>query len=132
VVLPSLIIVGLMVIPYVDVNRGQRLLHLERAQVRHRTFLSVLACGGMITSACSSAARLNLFMPGLLDPHKSFRCQHRLALHRRIRSEMGAMLFGAICVLGWLVGSRALLAWKKTSGDAAAGHAGYGSSQHSS
>ena len=40
VVMPTLIIVGLMVIPYIDSqSAGHRLLHLEAAQVRHRDVL---------------------------------------------------------------------------------------------
>ena len=58
----------------------------------------------------------NLFMPwDYWDPHKVVPLTNiDLPYKLGFRSEMGAMLFGAICVLGWLVGiPGAVWQWKK-------------------
>jgi hypothetical protein len=120
VVLPSLIIVGLMVIPYVDVNpRGNGYYTWSERKFAIATFL-VGFLGmwvGMITiGVFFRGPGWNLFMPwDYWDPHKVVPLVNiDLPYIVGIRSEMGAMLFGAICVLGWLVAiPGAFWQWKK-------------------
>src|SRR5947209_1609665 len=110
VVLPSLIIVGLMVIPYVDINpKGNGYYTWTERKFAITTFL--VGFLGMWVGRTTSGVFFggpgwSLFMPwGYWDPHL-VRALTNIALPYLlgIRSEMGAMLFGAICVLGWLVG----------------------------
>ena len=120
VVLPSLIIVGLMIIPYVDVNpRGNGYYTWSERKFAIATFL-VGFLGmwvGMITiGVFFRGPGWNLFMPwDYWDPHKVVPLTNiDLPYRLGIRSEMGALLFGAICVLGWLVAiPGAIWQWKK-------------------
>src|ERR1700682_2937073 len=120
VVLPSLIIVGLMVIPYVDVNpKGNG----SSTWTGRKFALSGCLVGclwmwvGMIfIGVFLRGPGWNLFMPwDYWDPHKVVPLANiDLPYIVGIRSEMGAMLFGAICVLGWLVAiPGAFWQWKK-------------------
>src|SRR5205809_784963 len=109
VVLPSLIIVGLMVVPYIDTNpKGNGYYTFSERKFAIATFL-VGFLGmwvGMITiGVFFRGPGWNLFMPwDYWDPHKVVPLVNiDLPYIVGIRSEMGAMLFGAICILGWLV-----------------------------
>src|SRR5438876_5967469 len=120
VVLPSLIIVGLMVIPYVDINpKGNGYYTWTERKFAISTFL-VGFLGmwvGMITiGVFFRGPGWNLFMPwDYWDPHKVVPLTNiDLPYFLGIRSEMGAMLLGAILVVGWLVGvPGAVWQWKK-------------------
>jgi len=108
-----------MVIPYVDVNpRGNGYYTWSERKFAIATFL-VGFLGmwvGMITiGVFFRGPGWNLFMPwDYWTRTRSFRWSTSTCLTRRIRSEMGAMLFGAICVLGWLVAiPGAFWQWKK-------------------
>ena len=120
VLLPSLIIVGLMVIPYIDINpRGNGYYTWSERKFAIATFL-VGFLGmwvGMITiGVFFRGPGWNLFMPwDYWDPHKVVPLTNiDLPYFLGIRSEMGAMLLGAILVVGWLVGvPGAVWQWKK-------------------
>src|SRR5712675_2147271 len=120
VVLPSLIIVGLMVIPYVDINpRGNGYYTFRERKFAIGTFVFgflVLWVGMISIGVFFRGPGWNLFMPwDFWDPHKVVPLTNiDLPYKLGIRSEMGAMLFGAVCVLGWLVGiPGAVWQWKK-------------------
>src|SRR5512141_1545107 len=105
VLLPSLIIVGLMIIPYVDVNpRGNGYYTWTERKFAIATFL-VGFLGlwiGMITiGVFFRGPGWNLFMPwDYWDPHKVVPLVNiDLPYIVGIRSEMGAMLLGAVLVL---------------------------------
>jgi cytochrome b/b6/petD-like protein len=120
VLLPSLIIVGLMIIPYVDINpKGNGYYTWSERKFAIATFLVgfIGMWVGMITiGVFFRGPGWNLFMPwDYWDPHKVVPLTNiDLPYRLGIRSEMGAMLFGAVCVLGWLVGiPGAIWQWKK-------------------
>jgi hypothetical protein len=122
VLLPSLIIVGLMVIPYVDINpKGNGYYTWTERKFAIGTFLVgfVGMWVGMITiGVFFRGPGWNLFMPwDYWDPHKVVPLTNiDLPYFLGIRSEMGAMLLGAILVGGWLVGvPGAVWQWKKDS-----------------
>jgi uncharacterized membrane protein len=122
VVLPSLIIVGLMVIPYVDINpRGNGYYTWTERKFAITTFL-VGFLGmwvGMITiGVFFRGPGWNLFMPwDYWDPHKVVALTNiDLPYFLGIRSQPVALAFGALCVGGWLVGiPAAVFLWKKDS-----------------
>ncbi len=122
VVLPALIIIGLMVIPYVDVNpKGNGYYTFAERKFAVSTFL-VGFLGlwlGMITiGVFFRGPGWNLFMPWeYWDPHKVVPLTNvDLPYFLGIRSDPGAMIFGLICVGGWLVGiPGAVWYWKKES-----------------
>ena len=122
VVLPSLIIVGLMVIPYVDVNpRGNGYYTWSERKFAIATFLVGFLgmCVGMITiGVFFRGPGWNLFMPwDYWDPHKVVPLTNiDLPYFLGIRSPMGAMIFGLVAVGGWLVGiPAAVWRWKQNS-----------------
>src|SRR5216684_3477347 len=122
VVLPSLIIVGLMVIPYVDINpKGNGYYTWKERKFAISTFVFgflVLWVGMITIGVFFRGPGWNLFMPwDYWDPHKVVPLTNiDLPYILGIRSEMGAMLFGLICVGGWLVGvPGAVYKWKKDS-----------------
>jgi hypothetical protein len=122
VVLPTLIIVGLMVIPYVDVNpKGNGYYTFTERKFAVSTFL-VGFLGlwvGMITiGVFFRGPGWNLFMPWeYWDPHKVVPLTNvDLPYFLGIRSNLGAMIFGLVCVGGWLVGiPGAVWRWKRES-----------------
>jgi uncharacterized membrane protein len=122
VVLPSLIIVGLMVIPYVDINpKGNGYYTWKERKFAISTFCFgfLILWVGMITiGVFFRGPGWNLFMPwDYWDPHKVVPLTNvDLPYFLGIRSEMLAMLFGLVCVGGWLVGvPGAIYQWKKNS-----------------
>jgi hypothetical protein len=122
VVLPSLIIVGLMVIPYVDINpkgNGYYTWNERKFAIGTFVFGFLVLWVGMITiGVFFRGPGWNLFMPwDYWDPHKVVPLTNiDLPYYLGIRSEMVAMIFGAICVGGWLVGiPGAIYKWKKDS-----------------
>src|ERR671937_48116 len=122
VLLPSLIIVGLMIIPYVDINpKGNGYYTWSERKFAVTTFL-VGFLGlwvGMITiGVFFRGPGWNLFMPwDYWDPHKVVPLTNiDLPYFLGLRSEMAQMLFGLICVGGWLVGiPAAVYLWKKNT-----------------
>ena len=115
VVLPSLIIVGLMVIPYVDINpKGNGYYTWSERKFAIATFL-VGFLGmwvGMITiGVFFRGPGWNLFMPwDYWDPHLVRALTNiDLPYYLGVRSEMLAMLIGAFLVLGWLLGVPAVV-----------------------
>jgi Cytochrome b(C-terminal)/b6/petD len=122
VVLPTLIIIGLMVIPYVDVNpKGNGYYTWTERKFAVSTFL-VGFLGlwvGMITiGVFFRGPGWNLFMPWeYWDPHKVVPLTNvDLPYFLGIRSDLGAMIFGLVCVGGWLVGiPGAVWLWKRQS-----------------
>ena len=122
VVLPSLIIVGLMVIPYIDINpRGNGYYTWSERKFAIATFLAgfLLLWVGMITiGVFFRGPGWNLFMPwDYWDPHKVVPLTNiDLPYFLGIRSPMGAMIFGLVAVGGWLVGiPAAVWRWKQNS-----------------
>src|SRR5438876_1050783 len=122
VVLPSLIIVGLMVIPYVDINpKGNGYYTWSERKFAISTFFFgflVLWVGMITIGVFFRGPGWNLFMPwDYWDPHKVVPLTNiDLPYFLGIRSEMVAMLFGLVCVGGWLVGvPGAIYQWKKNS-----------------
>ena len=122
VVLPSLIIVGLMVIPYVDINpKGNGYYTWTERKFAIGTFLVgflVLWVGMITIGVFFRGPGWNLFMPwDYWDPHKVVPLANiDLPYFVGIRSEMGALLFGAVLVIGWLAGIPGLFwQWKKNS-----------------
>ena len=120
VVLPSLIIVGLMVIPYVDINpKGNGYYTWTERKFAVGTFL-VGFLGlwvGMITiGVFFRGPGWNLFMPwDYWDPHKVVPLVNQdLPYLFGIRSEMVAMLFGLVAIGTWMVAiPGAVFLWKK-------------------
>jgi uncharacterized membrane protein len=111
-----------MVIPYVDINpRGNGYYTWSERKFAISTFLVgfIGMWVGMITiGVFFRGPGWNLFMPwDYWDPHKVVPLANiDLPYKLGIRSEMGAMLLGAILVGGWLVGiPGAIWQWKKDS-----------------
>jgi hypothetical protein len=110
VVLPSLIIVGLMVIPYVDVNpKGNGYYTWKERKFAISTFLFGflgLWIGMIVIGVFFRGPGWNLFMPWeYWDPHLVVPLTNvDLPYLLGIRSEALAMAFGLFCVGGWLVG----------------------------
>jgi uncharacterized membrane protein len=122
VLLPTLIIVGLMVIPFVDINpKGNGYYTFTERKFAISTFLVgfIGMWVGMITiGVFFRGPGWNLFMPwDYWDPHKVVPLANiDLPYKLGFRSEMSAMLLGAILVGGWLVGiPGAIWQWKKDS-----------------
>jgi hypothetical protein len=122
VVLPSLIIVGLMIIPYVDINpKGNGYYTFKERKFAISTFcfgFLVLWVGMITIGVFFRGPGWNLFMPwDYWDPHKVVPLTNiDLPYFLGIRSQVGAMLFGVVAVGGWLVGvPGAIYQWKKNS-----------------
>ena len=120
VVLPGLIIVGLMVIPYVDINpRGNGYYTWRERKFAIATFLIGfigLWIGPIVIGVFLRGPGWNLFMPwDYWDPHKVVPLTNvDLPYLLGFRSQMGAMIFGLACVGGWLVGiPAAVWRWKR-------------------
>lgn len=120
VVLPGLIIVGLMVIPYVDVNpKGNGYYTWSERKFAIATFLVGflgLWIGPIVIGVFLRGPGWNLFMPwDYWDPHKIVPLTNvDLPYLLGIRSPMVAMVFGLLCVGGWLVGiPAAVWRWKR-------------------
>jgi uncharacterized membrane protein len=120
VVLPSLIIVGLMVIPYVDVNpKGNGYYTWSERKFAISTFLVGflgLWIGMIAIGVFLRGPGWNLFMPwAYWDPHKVVPLTNvDLPYFLGIRSQLGAFLFGLFCVGTWLVGIPiAVWFWKR-------------------
>ncbi|MFL5417089.1 MAG: hypothetical protein ACJ78Y_13880, partial [Myxococcales bacterium] len=118
VVLPSLIIVGLMVIPYVDINpKGNGYYTWRERKFSISVFcfgFLVLWVGMIAIGVFFRGPGWNLFMPwDYWDPHKVVPLTNiDLPYLLGIRSEMGAMIFGLIAVGGWLAGVPGVV-WQK-------------------
>jgi Cytochrome b(C-terminal)/b6/petD len=110
VLLPSLIIVGLMVIPYIDINpKGNGYYTFRERKFAISTFcfgFIVLWVGMISIGVFFRGPGWNLFMPwDFWDPHKVVPLTNiDLPYKLGIRSQMAAMIFGLVCVGGWLVG----------------------------
>ena len=122
VVLPSLIIVGLMVIPYVDINpKGNGYYTWRERKFAISVFLVGflgLWVGMIVIGVFLRGPGWNVFMPWQYwDPHKVVPLTNiDLPYFLGIRSELGALVFGLVCVGGWLVGvPGAIYQWKKNS-----------------
>jgi uncharacterized membrane protein len=122
VVLPSLIIVGLMVIPYVDINpKGNGYYTWSERKFAISTFLVGflgLWVGMIVIGVFLRGPGWNLFMPwDYWDPHKVVPLTNiDLPYFLGIRSNLWATVFGLACVLGWLVGIPiAVWRWKRSA-----------------
>jgi hypothetical protein len=120
VVLPGLIIVGLMAIPYVDVNpRGNGYYTWRERRFAISTFLVGflgLWIGMIVIGVFLRGPGWNLFLPWeYWDPHKVVPLTNvDLPWLVGIRSPGAAMAFGLACLGGWLVGIPALVwRWKR-------------------
>jgi uncharacterized membrane protein len=120
VVLPSLVIVGLMVIPYVDINpKGNGYYTWSERKFAITTFLVGflgLWIGMIVIGVFLRGPGWNLFMPwDFWDPHKVVPLTNiDLPYFLGIRSTAVAMVFGLVCVLGWLVAIPvAVWLWKR-------------------
>jgi len=120
VVLPVLIIVGLMVIPYVDVNpKGNGYYTWGERKFAISTFLVGflgLWVGMIVIGVFLRGPGWNLFMPwDYWDPHKVVPLTNiDLPYFLGIRSTAWAMVFGLACVGGWLaVIPAAVWRWKR-------------------
>jgi len=120
VVLPGLIIVGLMVIPYVDINpKGNGYYTWSERKFAISTFLVGfigLWVGMIVIGVFLRGPGWNLFMPwDYWDPHKVVPLTNiDLPYFLGIRSTAWAMVFGLVCVGGWLVGiPAAVWRWKR-------------------
>jgi hypothetical protein len=120
VVLPSLIIVGLMVIPYVDLNpKGNGYYTWSERKFAISTFLVGfigLWVGMIFIGVFMRGPGWNVFMPWQYwDPHKVVPLTNiDLPYFLGIRSTLWAMIFGLVCVGGFLFGIPGLVwRWKK-------------------
>lgn len=119
VVLPGIIIVGLMAIPYVDVNpKGNGYYTWRERRFAISIFLFGflgLWLGMIVIGVFLRGPGWNLFMPWeYWDPHLVVPLTNvDLPYFLGIRSEPWAMLFGLACVGGWLVGVPALVWLRK-------------------
>lgn len=120
VVLPGVIIVGLMLIPYVDPNpRGNGYYTWSERKFAISTFLFGflgLWVGMIVIGVFFRGPGWNLFMPWQYwDPHKVVPLANvDLPYFLGIRSPALALAFGLGCVLGWLVGvPAAVWRWKR-------------------
>jgi hypothetical protein len=110
VVLPGLIIVGLMVIPYIDINpRGNGYYCYKDRKFAISTFLFgflVMWVSLIIMGTFIRGPGWYLFLPGQFwDVHKTVAITNRdLPAIFGITTYLPAMAFGATCVLVWLVG----------------------------
>jgi Cytochrome b(C-terminal)/b6/petD len=110
VVLPSLIIVGLMVIPYIDINpKGNGYYTWKERKFAISTFLVGflgLWIGMIFIGVFMRGPGWNLFMPwDYWDPHKVVPLTNiDLPYFLGIRSQLLATLFGLVCIGTWLVG----------------------------
>jgi hypothetical protein len=120
VVLPGIIIVGLMAIPYVDINpKGNGYYTWRERKFAIATFLFgflVLWIGMIFIGVFMRGPGWNLFMPWeFWDPHLVVPLTNiDLPYFLGIRSPALAMAFGLFCVGGWLVGiPMAVWFWKR-------------------
>lgn len=120
VVLPGIIIVGLMLVPYVDPNpKGNGYYTWSERKFAIATFLFGflgLWVGMIVIGVFFRGPGWNLFMPWQYwDPHKVVPLTNvDLPYFVGIRSPAVALLFGLGCVLGWLVAVPALVwRWKR-------------------
>src|SRR5215468_2482537 len=110
VVLPSLIIVGLMVVPYIDINpKGNGYYCFKDRKFAISVFLFgflVMWIALIITGTFIRGPGWYLFLPGQYwDVHKTVAITNRdLPAIFGITGRNPAMAFGAVCVLAWLVG----------------------------
>jgi uncharacterized membrane protein len=120
VVLPSIVIVGLMVIPYVDINpKGNGYYTWSERKFAISTFLVGffgLWLGMIFIGVFLRGPGWNLFMPWQYwDPHKVVPLTNiDLPYFLGIRSPTVALAFGLACLGGWLVGIPvAVWLWKR-------------------
>jgi hypothetical protein len=120
VVLPGLIIVGLMVIPYIDINpKGNGYYTWSERKFAISTFLVGfvgLWVGMIVIGVFLRGPGWNLFMPwDYWDPHKVVPLTNiDLPYFLGLRSPGWSMAFGLLCVGGWLVGiPAAVWRWKR-------------------
>jgi hypothetical protein len=120
VILPSLIIVGLMVIPYVDINpKGNGYYTWSERKFAISTFLVGfigLWVGMIFIGVFMRGPGWNVFMPWQYwDPHKVVPLTNiDLPYFLGFRSTLWAMIFGLVCVGGWLFAIPGLVwRWKK-------------------
>jgi hypothetical protein len=120
VLLPSLIIVGLMIIPYVDINpKGNGYYTWSERKFAISTFLVGfigLWVGMIFIGVFLRGPGWNVFMPWQYwDPHKVVPLTNiDLPYFLGIRSNFWAMVFGLVCVGGWLFVIPGLVwRWKK-------------------
>ncbi len=117
VVLPGLIIVGLMVIPYVDINpKGNGYYCFKDRWFAISTFLFGFLVMWILLIIMGTFIRgpgWYLFLPGQYwDVHKTVAITNvDLPFKFGIRSPGASMVFGAVCVLGFMVGLPAAY-WK--------------------
>ena len=118
VVLPSFIIVGLMAIPYIDINpAGNGYYAYESRKYEILTFFlgfHILWISLIIIGTFLRGPGWNWFWPWeVWDPHK-VEAMTNVNLHYLfgIRSETGAIIFGGVVVLGYfVVGTVAMYYW---------------------
>lgn len=110
VVLPFLIIVGLMAIPYLDVNpRGNGYYSVKGRAFAISTFLFgflVLWIATILIGTFLRGPGWNLFWPGAYwDPHRTVASPSRdFPELFGITTPWAAMAFGGLSVIGWLLG----------------------------
>src|SRR3954466_5129984 len=114
VVLPGLIIVGLMLIPYIDGNpKGNGYYCFKDRSFAISTFLFGFLVMWIVLIIMGTFIRgpgWYLFLPGQYwDVHKTVAITNRdLPAIFGVTAPLPAMAFGAACVLAWLVGIPAL------------------------
>jgi hypothetical protein len=117
VVLPGLIIVGLMVIPYVDINpKGNGYYCFKDRAFAISTFLFGFLVMWIVLIIMGTFIRgpgWYLFLPGQYwDVHKAVAITNvDLSFKFGIHDPVAAMVFGAVCVVGFIVGPPAVY-WK--------------------
>jgi cytochrome b/b6/petD-like protein len=122
VVLPSIVIVGLMVIPYVDINpKGNGYYTFGERKFAISVFLFGflgLWIGMIFIGVFLRGPGWNVFMPWQYwDPHKVVPLTNiDLPYFVGIRSNLGSILFGLACVGGWLAAiPAAVWRWKRNA-----------------
>src|SRR4051812_12286838 len=110
VILPALIIVGLMIIPYIDINpKGNGYYCFRDRSFAISTFLFGFLVMWIVLIIMGTFIRgpgWYLFLPGQYwDVHKTVAITNRdLPAIFGVTQPTAAMLFGAGCVLAWMVG----------------------------
>jgi hypothetical protein len=121
VVLPSLIIVGLMVIPYVDINpNGNGYYTFHERKVAISTFLIgflLMWVGFIVLGVFFRGPGWNLYWPwSEWDPHKVVPMTNvDMPYFLGVRDESTTFLTGMIAVLGWFSLGPIIWAWRRNT-----------------
>jgi hypothetical protein len=121
VVLPTLIIIGLMVIPYVDINpNGNGYYTFSERKVAITTFLVGflgLWVGFIVLGVFFRGPGWNLYWPwDYWDPHKVVPMTNRdLPYLLGVRDETMTFITGLVCVVGWFSLAPLVWIWKRNT-----------------